>query len=87
MSMLIRVVNISESDSTRSMALADSPAIAPPCCTPGNQGPQAFTCGINHFPSGTKIASLTPPHPSAEPPPRHSGRVHPSLIGAAATKA
>ena len=67
--MLIRVVNISESDSTRSIALANNPAIDPPCWTPGNQGPQAFGCGISHSPSGTKIASLTPPHTTAEPPP------------------
>ena len=65
--MLIRVVNISTSDSTRSIALANNPAIDPPCWTPGNQGPQAFGCGISHSPSGTKIASLTPPHTTAEP--------------------
>ena len=67
--MLIRVVNISESDSTRSIALANNPAIDPPCWTPGNQGPQAFGCGISHSPSGTKIASLTQPHTTAEPVP------------------
>lgn len=67
--MLIRVVNISTSDSTRSIALANNPAIDPPCWTPGNQGPQAFGCGISHSPSGTKIASLTQPHTTAEPVP------------------
>lgn len=69
MSMLIRVVNISTSDSTRSIALANNPAIDPPCCTPGNQGPQAFGWGISHSPSGTKIAWLTQSHASAEPVP------------------
>ena len=50
-------------------ALANNPAIDPPCWTPGNQGPQAFGCGISHSPSGTKIASLTQPHTTAEPVP------------------